>query len=206
MLIGVDFDNTLVRYDDLFHREAVKRELVPAKVPASKEQIRDHCRRAGREEEWTLLQGHVYGVAIVDARPFPGASEFFEACRESGVEARIISHRTRFPALGPQYDLHAAALRWLEANGFPGNGQSAAKRPFAHFELTRQQKLARIAELGCDWFIDDLPELLSAPEFPLGVRRLLFDPHGTCPATSGVERVRSWNEATRLLKLRSGAQ
>ena len=56
---------------------------------------------------------------------------------------------------------------------------------------------------GCDWFIDDLPELLSAPEFPREVRRLLFDPHGSCLATTEFERVRSWDEAAQLFNLRS---
>jgi hypothetical protein len=42
------------------------------------------------------------------------------------------------------------------------------------FESTRAEKLSRIAELGCDWFIDDLAEVFSDPAFPPGVRRILF--------------------------------
>jgi hypothetical protein len=203
MLIGVDFDNTLVCYDELFYREAVARELVPAELPASKEQIRDYCRRAGRNDDWTLLQGHVYGVAIAEARAFPGALEFFSACRDAGVETRIISHRTRYPALGPKHDLHAAALRWLEINDLLDAGRLDGGSRLAYFEETRRAKLDRIAESRCACFIDDLPELLSSPDFPRGVRRVLFDPHGTCPHDADFERVCTWDEATRLLNLRS---
>jgi hypothetical protein len=94
-------------------------------------------------------------------------------------------------------------MQWLQVNGFLGNGQVVSSAPLAYFEVTRSDKLNRIGELGCDCFIDDLPELLSAPDFPRGVRRVLFDPHGTGPSNADFERVRSWDEAARVLNLRS---
>jgi len=51
MVLGVDFDNTIVRYDDLFHRVAVERGLVPATVPARKNDVRDFLRQQGRERD-----------------------------------------------------------------------------------------------------------------------------------------------------------
>ena len=57
MLIGLDFDNTIVRYDRLFHRLRRERGLIPDHLPVSKRAIRDHLRASGREEEWTELQG-----------------------------------------------------------------------------------------------------------------------------------------------------
>ena len=34
------------------------------------------------------------------------------------------------------------------------------------FELTKEEKIARVANIGCDYFIDDLPEILLMPGFP----------------------------------------
>ncbi len=42
------------------------------------------------------------------------------------------------------------------------------------FEATRSDKLARIAGLKCSHFIDDLEEVLTDPNFPSGVTRILF--------------------------------
>src|SRR4029079_9696971 len=61
MLIGLDFDNTIVRYDRLFHRLARKRGLIPDGIPVSKQAVRDHLRANGREADWTELQGMAYG-------------------------------------------------------------------------------------------------------------------------------------------------
>ena len=49
MLVGLDFDNTIVCYDRLFHRLARERGLIPEHVPATKGAVRDHLRNVGRE-------------------------------------------------------------------------------------------------------------------------------------------------------------
>src|SRR5688572_26563273 len=108
MVVGVDFDNTVVSYDQLFYRLAVDRRLIPPGVEANKRHVRDYLRRCGREGEWIELQGSAYGGAMRDAVPFPGIREFFTRCHSSGVTIYIISHRTRFPFKGPQCDLHQA--------------------------------------------------------------------------------------------------
>jgi hypothetical protein len=62
------------------------------------------------------------------------------------------------------------------------------------FEETLAGKLARIGALRCTAFIDDLPELLAEPAFPIGVRRVLFDPARRYPRDGRFERVGSWDE------------
>ena len=64
MHIGIDFDNTIVGYDSLFHRAALERGLIPPDLPATKSRVRDHLRRAGREDAWIELQGCVYGARL----------------------------------------------------------------------------------------------------------------------------------------------
>lgn len=199
MRIGVDFDNTIVCYDALFHRLAVEQGLIPPEIPPRKGEVRDHLRRAGREDAWTELQGHVYGDRLVEADPYPGVPEFFAACRRTGRQVSIVSHKTRTPFLGPPHDLHAAAIRWLEGHGFFRPEGIGLPRDLVFFELTKEAKLDRIGERQCDFFIDDLPEFLAEPGFPPAVIRILFDPSGLHEAPPGVRRTSSWAEIAALV-------
>ncbi len=192
IIIGVDFDNTVVCYDGLFHRVAVDEGLIPDHLSASKTAVRNHLRACGREEDWTRLQGLVYGPRMANASPFPGVFEFFALCRERGVATAIISHRTRHPYLGPRYDLHQFACRWLEDHWTGEPLQT-------FFELTKRDKLNRIAAERCTHFVDDLPEFLGERGFPRGVRKLLFDPGGAHAAESRFVVVPSWSELREIL-------
>ena len=53
MRIGIDFDNTIVSYDALFHKVAREAGLVPESVAATKVAVRDYLREIGREDDWT---------------------------------------------------------------------------------------------------------------------------------------------------------
>jgi hypothetical protein len=196
VLIGVDFDNTIACYDHVFPRAAVDRGLVPAGVSHTKHTVREHLRAVGNEPAWTELQGAVYGPLMKEATPFPGVLAFFARCVKAGVSIAIVSHRTRTPFLGPQYDLHAAAKGWLAAVGFHGDTGLSPERVF--FETTKADKLARIAAIGCTHFIDDLPEILGDSAFPSGVERILFDPNAAHAAFVG-KRVAAWAELETLL-------
>jgi len=174
--IGVDLDNTLACYDTLFWQIAVDRSWIPREIPARKECVRDALRMAQREADWTLLQGEVYGPRMREAEPFEGAVNLFVELSRRGHLVYIVSHRTREPYTGPRYDLHASARQWLSQHGFLETHTGLT--PEAVFlETSKAAKLNRMAELGLNAFIDDLPELLLDPQFPAGVDRILFDPH-----------------------------
>jgi hypothetical protein len=195
--IGVDFDNTIVSYDGLFHRAAVDKGLIPSTLPQTKLAVRDHLRSIGREDDWTELQGYVYGPRMSEAAPFPGVIGFFEWARASGVDMAIVSHRTKHPFIGPQHDLHAAARGWvtlfLEKQGLIRHEQ-------VYFELTKGDKLARIVSTGCTHFIDDLPEILLAEAFPGGTQRILFDPENHHQAQNDLLALASWPELQEHFK------
>ena len=198
-MIGLDFDNTIVCYDEVFARVAVEEGLVPEGVAPTKSTIRDHLRRAGREEVWTELQGRVYGPLMRDATPFPGALEFIAEAIRGGHQVVIVSHRTRFPYLGERHDLHAAARAWLTRHGCGDGGAMGLDDERIHFEETKDAKLRRIGELGCRVFVDDLPEIVGSPNFPSDVDRVLFDPAGTAEPTASFVVARSWSEVRRRL-------
>ena len=185
MRIGVDFDNTLVSYDEIFHRVALEQGAIPASTPRSKLAVRDYLRRAGREAVWTEMQGTVYGARMDEVEAYPGALEFLKWARDNAIEVCIISHKTRHPFIGPQHDLHAAAERWVRRH--------VGVMP-TFFELTKEEKLARIAQCGVQHYIDDLPEILLASGFPPRVERILFDPDAHHSAADGLLLLRSWAE------------
>lgn len=185
--IGLDFDNTIVCYDAVFHRAAMDKGWISAKVPATKIAVRNELRGQGRESEWVALQGEVYGKRMLEAQPFPGAREFIHAAAAAGHAVFIVSHRTRHPFRGLHWDLHKAARDWIEhhldAMVFEG----------VYFELTKEEKLTRIAQCQCTHFVDDLPEILAAENFPAKTQALLFDPTGTSLTDERYEKVQGWS-------------
>jgi len=157
--------------------------------------VRDYLRKIDKEDRWTEMQGYVYGPRLGDAQAFPGVLEYIRDQVKAGTEVFIVSHKTKHPYLGPKYDLHAAALGWLEQNGFFDARRIGLPRAHVFLELTKKEKLQRIAALGCTHFIDDLPELLAEPDFPASVRKVLFDPNDEHVQTT-FERVPSWQTLT----------
>lgn len=195
MRIGIDFDNTIVSYDALFYKVAREKHLVPIDTPINKVAVRDHLRMTGREDAWTELQGYVYGARMGEAVGYPGAFDFIKRSVKNGHDLFIVSHKTKNPFLGKQYDLHEAARFWvsqhLHLHGMP---LIPAERVF--FEPTKEAKIQRANQIGCEIFIDDLPEILSSQHFPVGVRRILFDPECNYTETHLPECkvTRSWSD------------
>ena len=193
--IGIDFDHTIVCYDGVFYKAALEQNLIPASLSPHKTHVRDYFRSIQREEEWTRLQGYVYGCRMELAKPYPGISSFFENCLNDGIKISIISHKTKYPYLGPKYDLHWAARNWLENQSFFN------PKLDVYFELTLAQKLQRILAAECDLFVDDLPELLNEPAFPSKVHKILFDPANLHPINKAWTTLTSWEEGLSILKL-----
>jgi hypothetical protein len=194
MILGIDFDNTIICYDQLFHLLASEEGLLPDGIPEDKTAVRDFLRKAGKEEAWTRLQGIAYGTGISGAKAFPGVKGFFETAKDKGHQTVIISHKTKHPYRGEKHDLHTAALSWLVSHGFVGSENELGKALF--FEPTKEEKVARIRDFGCDAFIDDLPEFLGLPGYLEKTKRCLFDPAGNYPEYDGGPKFRSWDEIT----------
>lgn len=196
--IGIDFDNTLVNYDDLIHRVAAERGLIGLETDASKKQVRDTIRELpGGEAEWQKVQALVYGPRIGEATPAPGATEFLEACARHSVKVNIVSHKTEFA----NYDetgtnLRSAAMSWLEQHRFFDTEPYGLSGNDVYFETTRRAKLARIEHLGCTHFIDDLEETFLEESFPSGVLKLLYSTQVPAPMPPCVHLVGNWRRIT----------
>jgi hypothetical protein len=179
--IGIDLDNTLISYDQLFLEIAVERHLLPVGFAGTKREIRDRVRVLPQGElEWQRLQAQAYGPAIAGANAAAGAIEFIRLARRNGVELSIVSHKTAFSSLGSEtVNLRDAAREWLRTSGILGPEAVLEER--LYFEDTRAEKIARIVSLRCTHFIDDLEEVFDDPAFPAGVERLLLEPVSRVP-------------------------
>jgi hypothetical protein len=200
MRIGIDFDNTIVSYDELFYKVAREKDVVPVDTPANKVAVRDYLRKAGREEIWTEMQGYVYGARMDEAISYPGAFDFIQSAAKVGHELFIVSHKTKHPFLGMQYDLHSAARSWV-AKHLNIDGVPIIATDQVFFELTKEAKLKRAGQIGCQVFLDDLPEILLSEHFPPYAQRVLFDPEGN---HVGVDLpdcmiIKSWSDFDRCL-------
>lgn len=185
MIIGIDFDNTIVNYDGVFAEAAAEKNVLPENSLKTKESVKRMLLSQGRETDWTKLQGYVYGTKMDDAGIYRGVEDFICQCAEIGWEVVIISHKTKHPVIGPHhYDLHSAALRWIKSTGL--------KLSDVFFETTRENKYSRIALTRCDIFVDDLPGFLLDSSFPKEVKRILFDPDNQHEDSNELMRFNSW--------------
>lgn len=179
--IGIDFDNTLISYDNVFLAAAVERKLLSDGFRGNKQAVRDAIRlMPGGEMNWQRLQGYVYGKGIGGAVMFDGVDAFLRGCRAAGHDVFIVSHKTEFGHEDrDRVNLREAALSWMAAHGFFALDVYAISRENVFFESSRAEKLKRIASLRCAYFIDDLEEVLTDPDFPPGVNRVLFSALGS---------------------------
>ena len=131
--IGLDFDNTLITYDDVFLNLARERGLTGADFLGRKQAIRDAIRLLPDGElSWQQLQGQVYGKGVARALMFDGVGSFLKQCRQHNVPVVIVSHKTEFGHHDPErVNLRQAALDWMTEQGFfRGIRHRARKRLF----------------------------------------------------------------------------
>ncbi|EME70549.1 hypothetical protein H261_07963 [Paramagnetospirillum caucaseum] len=172
MRIGIDFDNTIASYDSAFRSVAAEWGLLPEGFTGGKHQVREVIRRLpDGETAWMRLQGRMYGHHMPLAQPMPGVMDFLRRAKAGGAELVVVSHKTQYGHFDPdRVDLRQAARDWLEANGF----FELIARERVYFEKTREEKVARIAAMDLDAFVDDLEEVFREPGFPARTEACLF--------------------------------
>ena len=194
--IGIDFDNTIITYDDVFCAAAKAEGLIGADFAGSKQAVRDAIRLLPDGElTWQRLQGQVYGKGITGAKMVAGVESFLRRAKAEGCAIVVVSHKTEYGHFDPdRVNLRSAALDWMKGQGL-FDGHHAIALSNVYFESTRAAKLARIAALSLSHFIDDLEEVLTDPGFPPGVERILFADEAP-PAASYI-RCGTWSDIER---------
>jgi hypothetical protein len=176
--IGIDFDNTIACYDAAFRECAKALKFIPVDRIYAKQEMKELIlRQPDGETNWQRVQGQVYGRFISHAIMFPGVAEFLTRCRKAGADVFIVSHKTDFGHFDEQkINLRDCATKWMMALGFFSISEFNLNPQQLFFEYTREDKVRRIADLGLDYFIDDLAEVLLEPGFPSRTKKILFSP------------------------------
>jgi hypothetical protein len=175
--IGLDFDNTLVRYDHVFSLESEKLGIISSSWNGSKQELRDDILlRPDGERLWQTLQGRVYGLGMGQAVMFPGVASFLMRSRQRGDDLFIVSHKTEFGHFDlTRTPLRQVALTWMESNGFFDQSRFGLLKENVFFSATRSEKVDQIARLNLDIFVDDLEEVFAEEGFP-SINKVLFNP------------------------------
>lgn len=175
--LGLDFDNTLINYDNVFYEVALKKGLINKNFEKSKLKIRDYLRSQGKDNEFSYMQGEVYGPAMHMAKESKNMINVLEKLQKKNINIIIVSHKTKKPYVGPPYDLRNYAIKWLETKGFfSANGLNWSKNQ-VYFESTKEKKIERILKEECTHYVDDLIEILEM--IPKNISRIHFNNENT---------------------------
>ena len=191
-MIGLDLDNTIACYDTVFQELAVETGVVQGTWSGSRGALRRTIRETRGDATWAMLQARVYGSEFRRVAPFPGALDCVRALQQRGLPVAIVSHKTRVAAADTSCDLHVQAWQWLGACGLLREPPNGVPRERVFFEETRDQKVARIGELRCSHFVDDLPEVFDHAGFPSTTVRVLFDPARECAGRGNAVVFHDW--------------
>lgn len=200
MIIGFDFDNTIIDYTASFIELAKKKNLVPTEVNKDKVSIRNYLRDKNIENEWTALQGEVYGKNIMSAEVYKGLLDALEYLSSKNFKIKIISHKTKFPYIGEKINLRNAALKWIKKNILKDHSNIKLDLLDIHFEDSIEKKIRKIKELNCDVYIDDLPEILNL--LPNSIKKILFLPKINDGDFSKFYVMNSWEEFSNILNFK----
>mgnify|MGYP006080271985 FL=1 len=197
MIIGIDFDNTIIKYDNVFGRVAIEKKILSDSELKSKNDVKKLLISSDRENDWTELQGIVYGSHIMAAESYENFSDVFVSLLNAGHELKIISHKTKYPFIGKRINLRSAAMMWLKEKGIVGTGHNKLSETDVFFCSTITEKVAMQKKQRCDVFVDDLAKVLKLinPQ----VNRVLFDPKSEIDACEQFNILRDWGDIEALL-------
>ena len=205
--IGIDFDNTIVTYEQVLRQYISDHALPVTASTCCKRQVRDYLRSlTDGERQWQALQAYMYGPGMRDAVLIEGVHAFLTWCRQLEIPVYVVSHKTDYATTAPSgMNLRTTALSWMEQWLFDKETGLTADRVF--FESSRVEKAERIYALGCTHFIDDLEETFLEPAFPSDVAKIWYVPETETAQGihAGCLPMNSWSMITRYFQgLRHG--
>lgn len=197
--IGIDFDNTLICYDNLFYDLALEKGWISIVHSRNKNEIKQTVTKKFDDDHWQDLQALAYGtLRILEADFFPGVIDFFKEMKNFDVEIFIVSHKSEFSHKDPSKNLHKSALSWMEEKSIT----SYVAKQNINFCPTIEEKVLKISELKCDLFIDDLSKVFELDSFPQNCLPFLFNSNqiGSWQNTNNWEEVASLAKKVSLIK------
>ncbi len=205
--IGIDLDNTIIFYGNLFHGLAVKESWIDETCPVEKDAIKKNLKQRSDDElgelRWQQLQAWAYGKHIGEAGIFDGLATFIHEARTRGDKIFIISHKTKFSNYDPTVNLHQMALKTLSERGFfnpMDSGGLGFTKEDVFFSATLEEKIEKIENLNVSFFIDDLVKVLSHKKFPIKTRGIHFCTQ-IKDATENWQTFSDWHELAGFFQL-----
>ncbi len=189
--IGFDFDNTIISYEKSFYFLAHKIYKMPSDIEKDKASVRQFFINSGREEEFTELQGLVYGKEIMKANSTKNFINFLKKISEDKkFNIFIVSHKTKYPYRGEKINLRDAATNWIKKN-LTLNNKKLIKQNNIFYESTIEEKIERIKKLNCRYFFDDLSKIIKL--LPKDIEGYLYDPLDKYDKED-IKKIKDWDK------------
>ena len=194
--IGLDFDNTIVDYRNVYTSLA-KKFNVPASGVINKNLIKNFIITEFGEPQWTKLQGEIYGPLMKLANLSVGFENFIiNILNKKSVKVSIISHRTKTPDSGDNYNLHEFAQDWLKKN----LSQSVLSKINIYFLETIEKKIDQINASKVDYFVDDLEKILTHPNLSKEIKKIFYTPDkNEAPSNGKIVTIHNWPDLEKIL-------
>ena len=146
MVIGFDFDNTIVNYDEVFFNSAFKKNYVPKTIAKNKSAVKKYLFKRGELQKWRILQSEVYSNDILRAKPYKGFLKVIKKLVNNKINIKVVSHKTINPYYGKKVNLHKISRKWLNKN----LTSFCRKKIKVYFVETEKKKILGIKKLGCN--------------------------------------------------------
>ena len=118
-IIGVDFDNTIINYLNVF-KKILKQKKIRFGKNLNKEIFKKKITNKFDEDYYTRVQSEVYGKNILFASKFVNVKKNLKNLRKKNI-LYLISHKSKYPILGKKINLRKKALEWMKQNDLYGN-------------------------------------------------------------------------------------
>lgn len=169
MRIGIDIDNTSIDYSLSFTRKAENLTGVSLPRNMSKRDVQSFVVKTRGEELWTRIQGSVYSESPLNAEVSEGLREFLAIAKIQEAEVVFVSHKTRFPIVGPKVDLRKPVLDFMKLEKLI---EPALNKSNVIFCESPNEKLEVIRESNFNFFIDDLVSIID--KIPLSTQAVHY--------------------------------
>ena len=153
--------------------------------------------KQGKEYKYTEMQAIAYGLEMHSAKPAQGAMRMLKLLRDKGHRIILISHKTKYPIAGGCINLREKATQWLKKEGFWNEEKNSIIEDII-FTNTKEDKIRKINESGCELFVDDLTAVLD--NIDESIQRILYSNSEHDNERRGtLIRIRHWNELEGII-------
>ena len=154
--IGIDLDNTILKYDKVFYSLALERSWIDQECLCDKDAVKENLAKKMEdaiqsENRWRQLQAWAYGNHIGSALLFDGFYKFAQQARKTNDQLFIVSHKTEFSNYDTSIPLRENAVNTLNERGFfkpVSEGGLGFKRKEVFFASSLDEKIQKIKELN----------------------------------------------------------